>query len=43
MDIWISWSGLFTSLPFGDPYIAFAVVCVFCAVSARILVDREYA
>jgi hypothetical protein len=42
MDIWFSWSGLFETVPYGNPYIASAVLCTFCAMSARILVGREH-
>ncbi|MDA0305094.1 MAG: hypothetical protein O3B76_02245 [Proteobacteria bacterium] len=43
MEIWSSWCGLFTFIPYGDPYIAFAVLCVLLAMSARILAGRDHA
>ena len=43
MEIWFSWSGLFKSLPYGDPYVAFAALCVFIAISTMILAGQEHA
>jgi len=42
MGIWFSWSGLFKSLPYGDPYIAFAALCLLFAISVKILASQEH-
>lgn len=43
LAFWTIWSGLFRPLPFGDPYLAFAVLFVVIAVAAKLILGRETA
>ncbi len=40
---WDLWCGLFASLPYGDPYIAIAVLFVLAAMAAKLVAGGETA
>ncbi len=43
MGIWESWSGLFDSLPYGNPYIATATLLALAAMTSKLMISREQA
>ncbi len=41
IESWDLWSGLFSPLPYGDPYIATAALFVLVAMSAKMVAGGE--
>ncbi len=43
LETWGFWTGLFEFLPYGDPYIAIAVLFVLAAMAAKMVAGGETA
>jgi hypothetical protein len=38
---WYAWAGLFSGLPYGDPYLAFATLFILVITAAKIVAGGE--
>ncbi len=40
-NAWESWAGLFSAVPYGDPYLAFATLFILVVMAAKIVAGGE--
>ncbi len=43
LSFWNTWTGIFESLPYGDPYISSAALFVLVVVAAKLISDKTSA